>query len=82
MVLIVVIRRKALLSQRPLLCLVLNNTKLTDTEIRLVVARGQGLGVGKIGEEDQEVKASSYKISPGDIMHSMVTVENSIVLQI
>jgi len=47
-----------------------------------VVAKGQGLGVGKMGEGDQEVKPSSYKISHGGIMYSMVTIANSIVLQI
>ena len=37
---------------------------LIDTENKLMVARGEGgKHVGKIGEGDQEVKTSSYKIN-------------------
>ena len=37
--------------------------KLVDTENRLVVARGGGRRVGKMGEGGQKVQTSSYKIN-------------------
>lgn len=42
----------------------------------------QGQGVGKIGEGGQKVQSSNYKISPGDVMYSMVTLVNNNVLYI
>lgn len=39
-------------------------TKLTDTENRMLVARGGGLrGVGETGEGHQEVQTNSFKVS-------------------
>lgn len=39
-------------------------SELTDTEKRLVVAKGKGWGwVGEMGEGSQKVQTSSYKIS-------------------
>ena len=43
---------------------------------------GGGSGVGKMGEEGQKVQTSSYKISLGDVMYSMVTIVNNTVLHI
>ena len=37
--------------------------RLIDTEKRLVVARGRGVGCGKIGEGGPKVQTSSYEIS-------------------
>ena len=38
-------------------------TKLTDTENRLVVARGGGRRVGETDEGGEKVQTSSYKIN-------------------
>ena len=41
-----------------------NRNRLIGVKNKLVVARGEaGRGMGKIGEGDQEVKISSYKIN-------------------
>lgn len=53
--------------------------KLIDTENRWVVARD---GVGKMGESGQKTKTSSYKISPGDVTYTVVTIFNNTVLYI
>ena len=37
--------------------------KLTDTENRLMVARGRWWGMRKLGERDQKVQISNYKIN-------------------
>lgn len=59
-----------------------NKTQLTDTENRLVAVRWkEGWRVGKMGEGDPGAQTSSYKISHGDGMYSMVTIVNNIVLQ-
>ena len=50
------------------------------TENRLVIARGGRRGVVKLGEGGQEVQTSSYKIVPGDIMFSLVTLVHNTVL--
>ena len=50
----------------------LSQTKLIDTENRSVVARGLRWG-GEKGKESQKVQTSSYKISPGYVIYSMVT---------
>ena len=47
-----------------------------------MVVRGRRVGVGKTGEGGQKVQTSSYKISPGDVMYSMVTIVNNTVLHI
>lgn len=48
-----------------------------DTESRMVVASGEGAwGRDKIGEECQEVQASSYKVSQRNVMYSTVTILN------
>ena len=51
---------------------------ILDIENKLVVARGQV--VGKMGEGGQKVQTSSYKISPGDVMYSMVTIVSNTIL--
>lgn len=35
--------------------------------------------VGKMGKGSQKVQTSSHKISPGDVMYSMVNTVNNIV---
>ena len=55
-------------------------TKLIDTEKRLIVARGQCWGVGKMSEEDQKLQTSTYKISPGAVAYSMVAIVDNTVL--
>ena len=52
------------------------------TDKRLVVARGGGQELYKMGEEGQKAQTSSHKISPGGVMYSMVTIANSTVLYI
>ena len=50
-------------------------TQLIDTENRLVVARGGGLGMDKMGEGSQKVQPSGYKINKlGDGIYSMVII--------
>ena len=63
-------------------------TELTDTENRLVVALG-GSGVkvhvwrvGKMGEGSQNVRTSIYKISPEDVMYTIVTIVNDTVFYV
>ena len=55
-------------------------SKFIDTENQLVVARGSGCSLGKMGEGGQEVQTSIYKISHGDIMYRMLTIVNNTVL--
>ena len=51
-----------------------------DMENRLVVARGRGWRVGKVGEGCQKVQTSRYKINKSwDVMYSMVTIVNTAV---
>ena len=50
----------------------LSQTKLIDTKNRSVVARGLRWG-GEMGKESPKVQTSSYKISPGYVIYSMVT---------
>ena len=47
-----------------------------------MVARVGGWEVGKMGERGQKVQTSSYKISRGDVMYSMVTIVTNTVLHI
>ena len=58
-------------------------TKLTDTENRLVVVRGEELGgVAEMDEGSQRVQTSSYKLSNRDIVYNTTTIVNNIILYI
>lgn len=39
-----------------------------------MVARGEGSGLGKMGEGGPKIQISSYKINPGNVRYSMVTI--------
>ena len=67
-----------------LICEILKTIRISqNTENRLMVARsGSGGCGGEIDEEGQKVQTSSYKISCGDVMYSLVTTVNSTVLHI
>ena len=58
------------------------NTKLIDTQNRLVVARGRVSGGGEIDKGHQKVQIYSYKMSSEDNIYSTVTIVNNIVLHI
>lgn len=52
-------------------------TELTDAKNKKDVARGEGWGVGKMGEGGQKKQTSSYKIlyiNARDVIYDMVTV--------
>lgn len=53
-----------------------------DTKNRLVVARGRWWGVNKMGESGLKAQNSSYGISPGNVMYSLVTIVNNTLLYI
>ena len=53
------------------------NTKLTDTENRLLVARGRGQGIDKMGKGEQ---TSNCKISYVDLIYNSATIANSTAL--
>ena len=58
-----------------------NRTRLVNTENKLVIVRGEvGRGMSDIGEGDSDVQASSYEISPGDVMNSIGNRVNNIVI--
>ena len=57
------------------------NNELTDTENRLVDARDRDKK-DKMGERGQKVQTSSYKVSSGHVIYSMVTIVNNTVLYI
>lgn len=61
-----------------------NKTKLIDTENRLLIAKGEGeWGSGKMGEKDQEIQTSRYKINKSEYaMYRMVTVVNNVMLHV
>lgn len=44
-----------------------------------MVTRDGESGVDKMGEEDQKVQISSYKISHGDVKYSMMIIVNTIL---
>ena len=57
-------------------------SKLIDTENRLVAAR-DGVGVGKMGEGNQKVQTSSYKLNKSEgCNESTATIVNNTVLHI
>ena len=58
------------------------NTECIETKNRLVVARDRGGRTGEISEGGQKVQTSSFKISSGKVMYSMVTRVNNTVLHI
>ena len=47
-----------------------------------MAATGVSRGGGQMGKGDQKVQTSSYKISDPDVMYSMETTVNYIVLHI
>ena len=47
-----------------------------DTKNRLVVTKGGGV-VGKMGKGSRKVQTSSYKVSHGDVIYSMVIEVNN-----
>jgi len=53
-----------------------------QTKLRLlVVVRGRQWGMGELGERDQKVSISSYKIIiHRDIIYGMVAIDNNTVL--
>ena len=55
------------------------NNKLID---RTEVARGRGWRLREMGEGDQKVQTSSYKVSPGDTVDSTLTLVNNSVLHV
>ena len=57
------------------------NSKVLDTQNRLVVAKG-GKGKNVIMCEDQKTQNFSYKINPEDVIDSMVTIVTNIVYYI
>lgn len=57
------------------------NIRLTDTENRLVLARGRGQEMGEMAEGGQKAQLLVIKlIGPGDVIYSMVTTGNNTVL--
>ena len=56
--------------------------RVIDTENRWVVDRGGGCSRDEMGECGQKVQISSYKISHGNVMYSMVTMVNNTVLYV
>ena len=44
-----------------------------------MVAKGRGLGLGKMGKEVQKEQISCYKISHGDAMYSRGTKVNNTI---
>lgn len=58
--------------------------RLTDTERKLVVARGEGTErMSKIGDGDQEAKNSSYKTNKTqDITYRIENILNNIVIML
>ena len=59
-----------------------NKSKFIETENMLVVARGRDAGVLKMSEGGPKVKTCSYKISHGDVMHSLETIVNNTAFHI
>ena len=64
-----------------LICGISKKKKNTE-QIQIGDFQSQGYGMGKMGERDQQVQISSYKINHDDIMYSMMTIVDNAVLNI
>ena len=49
-----------------------------EKEDRFVVARGRGLGC-EMEEDGRKEQTFSYEMRPGDIMHRIVTIVNTVL---
>ena len=47
-----------------------------------MVAKNGGLRVGNMSKDDQAIQTSSYTVSHGDVMYSMVPIINNTILNI
>lgn len=56
------------------------NTQLTNEENRLAVARGEGWELRYDVKGGQKIQTSNSKISPGNLMCSVVTIVKNTVL--
>ena len=52
--------------------------KIMEKEDRFVVARGRGLGC-EMEEDGRKEQTFSYEMRPGDIMHRIVTIVNTVL---
>ena len=58
------------------------NLQIQGTDGQLPEAESKGVEVGEMGKGCEKVQISTYKISHGDVIYSMVTIVNNTVVHI